>query len=263
MDIMDIIKARRSVRTFDGQPLSASDVEKLSSYAETISNPYDVPVDFVMLDAKEHGLSSPVIKGETFYVAAKSKKVPHSEEAFGFSFEKFVLYAWSVGVCTTWLAGTLDREIFDKAAGTKDDEFMYCVSPLGYPAETMSEIESKFRVGLHADERKPAQELFFDKNFSVPIAVSDEKIKTALEAVRLAPSATNQQPWRIVRDGNRFHFYEQHSKSLAGRDWDVQKIDMGIALCHFMEIAGRKLLIENPGIALPDDTEYISTVALG
>ena len=54
--------------------------------------------------------------------------------------------------------------------------------------------------------------------------------------MRLAPSATNKQPWRILRDAaqNTFHFYLSRAfgyKSL----WHVslQNIDMGIAICHF------------------------------
>jgi hypothetical protein len=39
----------------------------------------------------------------------------------------------------------------------------------------------------------------------------------------------NSQPWRIVREGNTFHFYS------AGK-LQMNRIDMGIALCHF-EIA--------------------------
>ena len=266
MNLIELIKTRRSVRNFDGKALSESDKEKLSAYVKTIRNPYDIPVDFVFLDAKEHGLSSPVIAGEKFYIAGKIANVPHSEEAFGFSFEDMILYAWSLGVGTTWIAGTLDRNIFNKAAGTKDNEIMYCVSPLGYPAEKMSDMEVKFRKMLNADERKPESELFFEKNFGVPLELSalDEKLKTALQAARLAPSATNRQPWRIIRDGNAFHFYEEHSKELASHgSWDIQKIDMGIALQHFMSFAGGKLVIENPGIAASnDDIEYIATVVI-
>lgn len=59
---------------------------------KAIPNPYGIPVEFALLDAKEHGLSSPVIRGEELYIAAKVEKQPHGEEAFGFSFEKMVLY---------------------------------------------------------------------------------------------------------------------------------------------------------------------------
>ena len=52
--------------------------------------------------------------------------------------------------------------------------------------------------------------------------------------VRLAPSASNKQPWRIVKDGEKFHFYLYHAKGFAKTvGFDMQKIDMGIAMCHF------------------------------
>ena len=141
-DLKDVIKSRRSVRTFDGNKLSRKDREKLTEYIGGISNPFDIPVEFVLLDAEEKGLSSPVIAGERLYVAGKVAKVPYADVAFGFSFEQLVLYAWSLGIGTTWIGGTMKRELFEKAAGLKDGEMMPCVSPLGYPAEKKSVRET-------------------------------------------------------------------------------------------------------------------------
>ena len=112
---LETVRTRRSVRTFDGKPLSPEDLEKISRFAENIRNPYDIPVEFVLMDAKEKGLSSPVLAGETMFVAAKVEKIPHAEEAFGFAFEELVLYAWSLGIGTTWIGGTMKRELFEKA----------------------------------------------------------------------------------------------------------------------------------------------------
>ena len=263
MNIVELIKTRRSVRTFDGRTVSVEDKEKLSAYITKIENPYNIPIEFVLLDAKEHGLSSPVIEGEHLYITAKIPKVECSEEAFGYSFEKMVLYAWSLGIGTTWIAATFKRPLFEKVVNKQDNEHMYCISPLGYPSKKMSDKETKMRKALKADERKPAEELFFDEDFDNPLNVGDEKIKTALEAVRLAPSATNTQPWRVVKVGNKFHFYVEHKKGYANKNGDVQKIDMGIALCHFMSIIDGKCKIENPNISTPDDiVEYIATVVI-
>lgn len=130
-ELLELVKSRKSVRTFDGRPLGAEERKKLESYLETISNPFGVPVRFVLLDAKEHGLSSPVLSGETLYVAGLVKKEEGAELAFGFSFEKLVLYAWSLGIGTTWIGGTMKRESFERAAGLAPGERMPCVSPLG------------------------------------------------------------------------------------------------------------------------------------
>lgn len=75
MDMMDIIKTRKSVRTFDGRKISKQDKKKLFSYIKTIKNPYDIPVEFIELNSQKFNLSSPVIEGEDFYIAAKVPKI--------------------------------------------------------------------------------------------------------------------------------------------------------------------------------------------
>ena len=67
--LLELVRGRKSVRTFDGTPVSREDRERLAQYMEGISNPFGIPVRFVLLDAKENGLSSPVLSGETLYVA--------------------------------------------------------------------------------------------------------------------------------------------------------------------------------------------------
>lgn len=66
-NIAQVIRERRSVRTFDGRALRAEDVEKLGEYIRNIENPYEIPVEFKLLDAKKNGLSSPVIAGAEQY----------------------------------------------------------------------------------------------------------------------------------------------------------------------------------------------------
>ena len=85
----------------------------------------------------------------------------------------------------------------------------------------------------------------------------------AFEAVRLAPSAANRQPWRAVITESGVHFYEQKSikDSPLG---DVQKVDMGIALCHFdlsLEEDGisGSFVFEDPELAVPGNTYYIAS----
>lgn len=259
MDIMDIIKSRKSVRTFDGTKISKNDMKKLCDYIRTIENPYGIPVKFVMLDKEKYGLSSPVIEGEDIYIAAKVPKVNHCEEAFGYSFEKMILYAWSLGIGTTWIGGTLNRKLFEDAADTADDEFMMIVTPLGYPSKTQSEVDSKLRNSVRGDERFDSSELFFDKDFSNPLEDADD----FLEAVRWAPSAANRQPWRVVKDGNDYHFYVKHTIGYTSTvGWEVQKIDLGIAICHFLSVCEGKFHIEDPNFEVDDYTEYVATISV-
>ena len=260
---LETVRTRRSVRTFDGKPLSPEDLEKISRFAENIRNPYDIPVEFVLMDAKEKGLSSPVLAGETMFVAAKVEKIPHAEEAFGFAFEELVLYAWSLGIGTTWIGGTMKRELFEKAAGLGENQMMPCMSPLGYPAQKMSVRETLMRKGAKADERKASAEVFFDKAFYIPLQEENPKTAEALEMVRLAPSAVNRQPWRVVREGTDYHFYLKHDKGyVSSATGDLQKVDMGIALCHFMNGTDGSFRLADPGITTEAGTEYIATVCV-
>ena len=86
-----------------------------------------------------------------------------------------------------------------------------------------------------------------------------------LEMVRLAPSAVNKQPWRVVLDKNGAHFYRKRSKGFVSEAvGDMQKIDMGIALCHFALAAKENAInvcfrVSDPGIMAEADTEYIAS----
>lgn len=259
MGIKEIIQTRKSVRTFDGRYISPEDKKKLCAYIKTIRNPYDIPVEFVWLDKDEYGLSSPVITNETAYLAGKVKKVPHCEEAFGYSFEKFVLYAWSLGIGTTWIGGTMQREMFEKAVNTGEDELMPIVTPLGYPAAERADVDKKLRRSVHGDERLPQSELYFDGDFFTPL--NDKDALELLESVRWAPSAANNQTCRIVKIETRYHFYGKCPVEYCGAAaWDVHKIDVGIAICHLMSVTDGQFVISDPGIAADTELEYIATV---
>ena len=192
MNILDLAIARKSVRTFDGNKISNEEINKILEYCKTIKNPYNIPVEFLVLDAEKHGLSSPVITGGNTYITAKVPKIAHCEEALGYSFELMVLYAWSLGIGTTWIGGTMNRDAFEKASQLKDDEIMPCVSPLGYPAKKRSLKEIGMRTAIRADKRISEKEMFFENDFSTPLIMADAIVKNALEAVKYAPPLLNR-----------------------------------------------------------------------
>ena len=268
-DVQKTITQRRSVRTFDETPLSNDDKQKIMEFAQQATNPYNVPIEFKYLDAKEHGLSCPVVKGTDLYVGGKIKKGQFANEAFGFSFEKIVLFAQSLGVGTVWLGGTFNRIAYEKAMQLDQDQIMPCASPLGYVAEKMSLRESMMRKVVKADKRKDFADLFFDHTFDTPLTKEKAgQLAFALEMVRLAPSTVNKQPWRVVVAKNAVHFYLKRSFNFAGGDLDMQKIDMGIALCHFETAAKSQGLnvsfaLQDPNLATDQNLLYIASYLLG
>ena len=265
-NIKDLVKNRRSVRTYDEKEITADDKAKLCAFMENTPNPYGINVEFKLLDAGEHGLKCPVVVGTELYVGGKIKRVPSAFEAFGYSFEMLVLYAQSLGIGTVWLGGTMNRQAFEAAMELAEDEMMPCASPLGYPAKKMSMRESMMRKAIKADDRLIFEELFFDGSFDTPM--TKEKagdLAYPLEMVRLSPSAVNKQPWRAVVVGNAVHFYLKRSSGFANHEaLDMQRIDMGIALCHF-DLAARELGMkpsfaqEDPQIPHDDGTIYIAS----
>ena len=266
-NFLDLAKTRRSVRAFDGNGVKPEVLDELRSYADEITNPYGKKVRFVFLDAAENNLSSPVLSGEKQYVTAVVKKEENIDEAYGYSFQKLLMKAHELGLGTVWIGGTMPREKFEKASELKDGEIMPCVSPLGVSAKKMSIKESLMRKGVKADWRMKFEELFFIEGFDKPLDeryAKEHGLYGALEAVRLAPSAVNKQPWRIVVDGNTAHFFEKHDKGYVTPDYDLQRIDIGIALYNFeaqLLCEGRnpELICDTPRIAVPDGTDYIAS----
>lgn len=266
-EIFDVIRSRRSVRTFNGKAVDAALLNELKEYGKTVTDPWNIPVEFVYMDARAYGLYSPVLSGEPMYIAAKVKKTENSEAAVGYAFEKLMLKAVQADLGTVWIGGTMKREEFEKACGKADDERMPCITPLGYPAK-MSFKETMMRKGVGADKRLPKEKLFFENDWNTPYVTDDSMLFEALEAVRLAPSAVNKQPWRILYKDGMYHFYEKKNKGYVSEEvGDMQKIDIGIAMAHFdliIEAYGKKteMLINEPAVSKEADMEYIASLRI-
>ncbi len=265
---LELAKTRRSVRTFDGQMPDKQVIDELKAFAEEMTNPFGIKVRFIFLDAEKEKLSSPVLTGEKLYVSAIVERGPLAAVAYGYSFEKFLMKAHELGLGTVWIGGTMPRDKFEKASGLAEDEIMPCISPLGAVSNKMSVKESLMRKGVKADSRMKFEELFFSGDFASPITEGQAMsmgLRDDLEAVRIAPSAVNKQPWRIVIDGKNAHFYVKHDKGYTTPDYDLQVIDVGIALYHFesqmlSETKNPFIVIEKPDIAVPDGMDYVASI---
>jgi hypothetical protein len=194
-----------------------------------------------------------------------------SPEDFGFLLEQVILYATDLGLGTCWLGGTFTKSSFARKINTRSDELVPAVCAVGYIAEKPRRIETWLKSRRGTKTRKPWSQLFFDHQFGNPLPNHNSAAyQQALEMVRLGPSASNRQPWRVINDGNRWHFYLQRTPGYRDNlltRWttvaDLQRMDMGIAMCHF-ELAATEIglaggwQIQDPKIELPDEfTEYI------
>ena len=125
------------------------------------------------------------------------------------------------------------------------------------------------RKGVGADSRMPAEKIFFDGAWGIALPPDKQaEMADLTEMVRWAPSAVNKQPWRIIVSEQGCHFYEKRDKGYIGeKTGDLQKIDVGIALCHFvmgLEEQGKKpvVTVDNPQLEIPENAEYVATVRI-
>jgi nitroreductase len=239
--ITQVIEERISIRTYKSKPLEEKLKADLATYLESLEGPFKSKARYKLVDIKvseENNIklgTYGIIKGVSSFIVSATKSEEMALEELGYELEKFILYASSLGLGCCWLGGTFKKGQFAKAIELKAEEILPIITPIGYPDTKKNILASIIRSVAGSKNRKTWQELFFDGNFDKSLVEDQAGVyRAALEMVRLAPSASNKQPWRIVKNQDRFDFYLCHNKGYAkALGFDMQKIDMGIAMCHF------------------------------
>jgi len=271
MNVTEIIKTRKSWRTYNGKAIENEKKEQLSDFISRLDEPpfgSKARFQIVDLDLKGAGTVSGtygVIKGAKSFLAGVVAENPMDMEDFGYLFEKIILFATGVGLATCWMGATFSRPLFSGKMGLKPEETIPAISPVGYGAAKRSFRDVVFHLSAGSKNRKQWPELFFDGTFQSPLNKGDNgKLDVLFEMVRLAPSAVNKQPWRLILDGRKIHFFLKRTRGFENMfKMDLQRIDMGIAMCHF-ELAACEAGVEGfwkvsqPDISsLPDEVEYV------
>lgn len=228
MNIIEAIKERRSVRTFNGEGLSQPQIDELVNAITVAESPFvgDVTMRLRSFDLKDGFKPSTygVIKGASDFFLLGMKDDKQSALTAGFKFEQVILKAWQMGLGTCWIAATFKGTTFNRGETWPEGEELRIISPVGVAAKkTFVEKVTRFAVG--SKNRKPFDKLFFRDNFHTPYNPTD-RFGEALEMLRLAPSSTNSQPWRALIIGDTVHFYYAPKSKLS-------VLDCGIGLCHF------------------------------
>jgi nitroreductase len=283
--ITEIIGERHANRTYQKRPISKTHREMLEKFiADAGPGPFGARARFRLIAASEEDADAirqlgtyGVIKNAVGFIAGAVKKSGYYLEDYGYLLERIVLYATSIGLGTCWLGGTFKRSGFARKISLEEDETLPAIIATGYSMEKPSILDSIMRFGAGSKNRKPWESLFFNGDFDQ--AMTEEAAgayRVPLEMVRRAPSASNNQPWRLIKEkgGDNFHFYLERTKGyyrrwqLIGMD-DLQRIDMGIAMYHFEATAVESKLkgtwvIHDPGLKIPRELcEYRSTWKCG
>jgi hypothetical protein len=277
--MIDLMTRRFSCRTYTGSPLPAEAREGLArAAAETTTGPFGSSLRF-LLEAAEPGDDTALrrlgtygtIRGAGAFLIGAARPGDLYLEDFGYAMERLILEATSRGVGTCWIGGFFTRGTFARRIGTARGERIPSVASVGMIGDPVAAADGFMRRAAGGSRRKPWETLFFDEGFDKPLPPeSCGEYRTVLEMVRRGPSASNRQPWRVVRAGGSFHFYLHRTPGYPPgrfllRLEDLQRVDMGIALCHF-ELAAAELglagrwRIRTPSPVPPDgQTEYSFT----
>lgn len=277
--ITDLIRERYSCRSYTAAPLSEDTQNHLKDLlGRSTAGPLGSQMRFELVGASQDDWSAlkglgtyGFIKGAGGYIICAVNRSKHNMEDFGYVLEKIVLIATDKGLGTCWLGGSFSKSSFAKKISPCADELIPAVIAIGYGANKRRLIDALIRRHAGSDHRLPWRELFFDGTFNNPLEQANIGVFVmCLEAVRLAPSASNKQPWRIVKDGPMWHFYLNRTKGYGNRNQsiglaDLQRVDMGIAMCHFdltaneLGLRGQWVILESP-IEMPGPfIDYVVT----
>jgi hypothetical protein len=275
---MDIISKRTSVRTFQDREIGEDVFDALNRILiEAGKEPgpfgHSSRYHIVKLDGKESHKGEKLgtygfIKGHKGFVAGVCLRNDEAIIDLGYTFERVILKMTGLGLGTCWLGGTFDRDVFMKFIDVKENELIPAITPFGYGTEKRRMKDRAIRKMAGADNRKQWGEMFFKGDFARPLITEDAgSLAKAFEMVRMGPSASNKQPWRIVLCANLAHFYLDFNPDYGGNKlgFPMQKLDIGIAMCHF-ELScnelGRKGIwrFERPDIEVPNKQhQYIAS----
>lgn len=240
------IPLRHSVRSYNGDPVDRATLDALLRFEAQIPS---LPLESsgmsyftVNYKIKVCGLNTAapvklgsygVIRRAPSFLAVAAPQSKDDEEnsatAVGAAFhaEFMVLWLASRGLGSCWMSGTVNRRKLASSLNiSSSDKILACI-PFGYPAERPTMVERLMASFAGSASRRPFSELFNLGQASGHSVISPSQTRAIFEAVRLAPSGCNRQPWRgwLDKDGNPVFLFENKTPIMNA-------LDRGIALAH-------------------------------
>lgn len=215
MDILEVMKARHSVRQYSGEKIEGQIRETLAAFVNECNGESGLSIQVIFDEPKcfdsmmaHYGKFS----GVENYIALVGQKDADLDEKAGYYGENLVLKAQELGLNTCWVAMTHGKS----AAKIKKGEKLACMIALGYGTTQ----------GI-AHQNKPVERLC-----NCASGMPDWFAK-GMEAALLAPTAMNQQKFHITLENEKVY-------AKAGKGF-YTKMDLGIVKYHFEAVTGRKV----------------------
>lgn len=245
-DLYDTIFKRKSIRKFDLTPLDENTLKEISDHLKTLVPLHkNIKIEFKVLSPDL--VKRRMMKKAPHYLAVFSEIKEGYLSNVGFMMQQMDLLFSNHSLGSCWQGiPTLKKE----ALNSSDLKFVILM-PFGKPQETLH------RTNISQFKRKALPEI-------TDIKGADD----LMEAVRLAPSATNAQPWFFTGDKNLIHAYYQEPGKMKGLlTGKYPPMDVGIGLYHLKLAAehfGRdtQLLFEDPKIEGKKEYKYVASLLL-
>lgn len=269
--LAQLIRERRSVRAYSGQAIPAAAFTELRAACGALTRgPLGTECRILLLS------NVWTIWGARHFLVGAARGGPHALADLGRLLEELVLRACGLSLGTCWIGLGFPQAAFAAAMALAPEEILPAVIAVGEPSGRTTAYGLAARLATGASRRKPWGELFFDGDFRAPLSAPGGEgaspFALALEMVRLAPSAQNRQPWRVVREGPeeraRYHFFRQQPAGLLTSRPDWLRLDVGIAMAHFelalAEAGGRgrwsaDAFASAADLRLPPRTDYVAS----
>jgi hypothetical protein len=246
-DLYQTISKRKSIRKYrmEALPQSSIDaIETVTQQVKLLDNSIRTEIKLFSRDAVKGILA---IKSPHYLLLFSEKKKGYLENT-GFILQQLDLALSAMGLGTCWLGMAKPTSQFE---GESVFSFVIALS-VGIPEETLHRVSQK------EFKRKMRKQIC-----STPYHAE------IIEAARLAPSATNSQPWQFRTTEQAIHVYRTNTGLLKAWLYDrLNGIDMGIALCHLWLAAIAKefqiqfIYDSEAAEGHPIGTHYIMTMLL-
>ena len=220
MTLLEAIQARHSVRRYKSSPLSAEVKEALEAKIQEINAEGKLHIQLICDEPKAFTgvFAYGKFIGVTNYLVMAGKKAKDLDERIGYYGEQLVLLAQQLGLNTCW-AGLSYRKV-ENTYDLADGEKICCYIALGY-GETQG-VSHKIKSA---------------KEISNVSDITPQWFKDGIKAVRLAPTAINQQKFYFEYSGVGTKVIAKRFFSMVG----YTQMDMGIAKLHFEIGSGKEI----------------------
>lgn len=244
MDFYNAIFTRKSIRSYKNEPLDSSRLQMVQDYMEKITPLYqEIKNEVVILSEDEVRLLLPIKSPQ--YIAFYSETKEGWLQNAGYMLQQLDLFLSMNGIGACWLGMGMPKKAMASRNGL---EFVITMA-FGTPDGPL------YRNNISEFKRKTLSEIS-----------SVTGAEELLEPVRLAPSASNTQPWDFSGDADSIIINRKIPNMLkAALYGKFNRIDMGIALCHLQISAvhlGKSIEFTKEAAAAAKGYEYITTAKL-